>query len=43
MREKTDKAVAEDKNLALALDALGKSIARWTDKKDLFEGTIPGL
>jgi AraC-like DNA-binding protein len=43
MREKTDKAAAEDKNLALAREALGRSIARWTDKKDLFEGTIPGL
>ncbi len=43
MREKADKAAVEDKRLASALDTLGKSIARWTDKRDLFEGTIPGL
>ncbi len=43
MREKADKAAAEDKKMALALDALGKSVARWTDKGDKFDTAIPGL
>ncbi len=33
----------EDENLDVALEALRKRIARWTDKRPLFETAIPGL
>ncbi len=35
--------IPEDPEMAAALEALGRSIARWTDGKDLFESAIPGL
>src|SRR5581483_9667619 len=33
----------ESNSMEVALKALGKSIARWTDKGDQFMTTIPGL
>ena len=33
----------ENNSMEVALDALGKSIARWTDKPDRFMTAIPGL
>jgi AraC-like DNA-binding protein len=43
MRKQTEKAVIENDNMEVALDALGKSIARWTDKGDQYTTGIPGL
>jgi hypothetical protein len=33
----------EDESMDVALEALRKRIARWTDKRPLFETSIPGL
>jgi len=43
MRKQSEKAVIENNNMEVALDALGKSIARWTDKGDQYTTGIPGL
>ena len=43
MRKQSEKAVIENNNMEVALDTLGKSIARWTDKGDQYTTGIPGL
>jgi AraC-like DNA-binding protein len=43
MRKQAEKAVIENNDMEVALDALGKSIARWTDKSDRVVTAIPGL
>ncbi len=43
MRKQANKAVIENNDMKVALDALGKSIARWTDKGDQPTTAIPGL
>jgi AraC-like DNA-binding protein len=43
MRKQAVKQVFENNGLEVALDALGKSIARWTGKSDRFDTAIPGL
>lgn len=43
MRKHAEKAVIENNDREAALDALGKSIARWTDKGDQPTTEIPGL
>jgi AraC-like DNA-binding protein len=43
MRKQAIIADTENKEMAVALEALGKSIARWTGKRDRFDTTIPGL
>ena len=43
MRESVIKQTLENDSMEVALEALGKSIARWTDQGDHFETTIPGL
>ncbi len=43
MRNQAIKQEVEDNSRELALVALGKSIARWTDKPDRFMTAIPGL
>jgi AraC-like DNA-binding protein len=43
MRKQTNKAVIKNDDMKIALDALGKSIARWTDKGDQPTTAIPGL
>ena len=43
MRKQAVKHVFENTEMEAALAALGKSIARWTDKSDRFVTAIPGL
>jgi AraC-like DNA-binding protein len=43
MRKQTNKAVINNNDMEIALDALGKSIARWTDKGDQPTTAIPSL
>jgi AraC-like DNA-binding protein len=43
MRKQANKAVIENIDMEIALAALGKSIARWTDKGDQPTTAIPGL
>jgi len=43
MRKQANKAVMENNDMKVALDALGESIARWTDKGDRPTTAIPGL
>lgn len=43
MRKQTENAIIENNDREVALDALGKSIARWTDKGDQPTTGIPGL
>ncbi len=43
MRKQAVKQVFENTEMEVALEALGKSIARWTDKSDRVETAIPGL
>jgi AraC-like DNA-binding protein len=43
MRKQAVKQVVENIEMESALEALGKSIARWTDKSDRVETVIPGL
>ena len=43
MRKRPINAVSENRAMEGALDTLGKSIARWTGKRDRFNTTIPGL
>jgi AraC-like DNA-binding protein len=43
MRKQASKAVIKNNDMEIALDALGKSIARWTDKGDQPTTAIPGL
>ena len=43
MRKQSIKAVFENNEMEVALEALGKSIARWTDKGDQREAGVPGL
>src|SRR5574337_685530 len=43
MRKQAVKQVIENNELENALEALGKSIARWNDKRDKFETAIQGL
>ncbi len=43
MRKEANKAAIENNDMKAALDSLGNSIARWTDKSDRVETTIPGL
>jgi len=43
MRKRTHKQVIGNTELEGALETLGKSIARWTDKSDRLETAIPGL
>ena len=43
MQKQDDKKVFENKNMEVAREALGKSIARLTDKGDQFVTAIPGL
>jgi AraC-like DNA-binding protein len=43
MRKQAVKAVIENYDIEIALEALGKSIARWTDKGDQHTTAIPGL
>ncbi len=43
MRKQAIKADIENKEMEVALEALGKSIARLTGKSDRFDTTIPGL
>ena len=43
MRKQADKKVFENPEMEGALEALGKSIARWTDKSDRVVTAIPGL
>jgi AraC-like DNA-binding protein len=43
MRKQSNKAVTKNNDMEIALDALGKSIARWTDKGDQPTTAIPGL
>ena len=43
MNKQAVNKVFEDERVEVALEALGKSIARWTDKCDQRLTTIPGL
>jgi AraC-like DNA-binding protein len=43
MRKQAAKAVIENDDMEIALNAIGKSIARWTDKGDQPTTAIPGL
>src|SRR5512147_2188983 len=43
MRKQAVKQVIENTEMETALEALGKSIARWTDKSDRVVTAIPGL
>jgi hypothetical protein len=43
MQKQAVKQAFENNSLEVALEALGKSIARWTDKNDILETTISGL
>ncbi len=43
MKKQSIKQDIENKGMENALEALGKSIARWTDKNDRVETAIPGL
>ena len=43
MRKQAFKQVYKDNGLEVALEALEKSIARWTDKDDRLTTAIPGL
>jgi len=43
MRKQSVKQVFEDNSMEVTLEALGKSIARWTDKGDRPTTAIPGL
>lgn len=43
MQKQTIKKVFENNRMEVALEALGKSIARWTDKGDQPIAAIPGL
>ena len=43
MRKQADKSVIANNDMKVALAALGKSIARWTDKGDQPTTAIPGL
>jgi AraC-like DNA-binding protein len=43
MRKQAVKQMFENTEMDVALEALGKSIARWTDKSDRVETAIPGL
>jgi len=43
MRKQANKAVIKSNDMEIALYALGKSIARWTDKGDQPTTAIPGL
>jgi AraC-like DNA-binding protein len=43
MRKQAEKAVIENNDMEAALDALGKRIARWTDKGDQPKTGVPGL
>lgn len=43
MRKQGARQVIEDNSVEVALEALGKSIARWTDRPDRIETAIPGL
>jgi AraC-like DNA-binding protein len=43
MRKQTVKPAFENNNMEVALEALGRSIARWTDKGDQIVTAIPGL
>ena len=43
MREQAVNQAFENNSLEVALEALGESIARWTDKDDQLETAIPGL
>jgi AraC-like DNA-binding protein len=43
MYKQAVKQAVENNDMEIALEALGKSIARWTDKGDRFVTAIPGL
>jgi AraC-like DNA-binding protein len=43
MRNKANKQAFDSNEMELALEGLGKSIARWTDKSDRVVTAIPGL
>jgi AraC-like DNA-binding protein len=43
MSKQTAKQAFENNSMEVALEALGKSIARWTDQGDQLETAIPGL
>ena len=43
MRKQAAKQASDNHGMENALDTLGKSIARWTDKSDRVETSIPGL
>ncbi len=43
MRKPAQKQAIENNGMRVALEALGRSIARWTDKPDLFMTAIPGI
>ncbi len=43
MRKQTVNQALENHGMEVALEALGESIARWTDKGDQLETAIPGL
>jgi AraC-like DNA-binding protein len=43
MRKQANNAVIENNDMKVALDALGKSIARWTDENEQPATAIPGL
>ena len=43
MRKQAVRQAFENNSMEVALEALGKSIARWTDKPDWFMTAIPGL
>ena len=43
MRQQASKQVTENNSMNIALEALAKNIARWTDKDDRFVTAIPGL
>ena len=43
MEKQAVKQALENNSMEVALEALGKSIARWTDKGDHLETAIPGL
>jgi len=43
MRKQVEKAIIENNHMEVALEALGKCIARWTGQRDRIETAIPGL
>ncbi len=43
MRKQNEKRASESSEIDITREALGKSIARWTDKDDRVETAIPGL